>query len=81
MCAYACVYLMRVNQVKKKSAPVPLLRPILCRHSGVWFRDFLRKGVRIREGQFAGEGSFPISLPSREGFDLSAARSKALAGY
>lgn len=37
--------------------------------------------VCVCEGQLAGAVSFPISLPSRAGFDLSAARSKALSGY
>ena len=37
--------------------------------------------VRVCEGQLAGAVSFPIPLPSRAGFDLSAARSKALSGY
>lgn len=41
----------------------------------------VRERMCVCEGQLAGAVSFPISLPSRAGFDLSAARSKALSGY
>lgn len=71
---------MRVNRAKKST----LILTYVLYYADTFarmLRDFCVKVCRVREGHFAGAVSFPISLPSCEGFDLSAARSKALSSY